>query len=158
MLGELVAVASNHVFVDRILIDERWRWIRPMLLILGLSAAYRLMAGAVQYTTLRRLRKALSATHSARFFWHVLRLPTLFYQQRFAGDVSSRVDGNSQVADLVTGQLATALVGLLMVVFYGAVMFTLDPPLAVLGMVIGALNLAAIAAATRILTEENFKV
>ena len=67
-----------------------------------------------------RLKKSLAATHSARFVWHVLRLPTAFYQQRYAGDIASRVDGNSAVADLVSGPLATTVVGMLMVVVYGA--------------------------------------
>ena len=91
-------------------------WIRPLLLAMGLTLVFRLLIGSIQLAGLRRLKQSLAATHSARFVWHVLRLPTAFYQQRYAGDIASRVDGNSAVADLVSGPLATTLVGLLMVV------------------------------------------
>ncbi len=88
----------------------------------------------------------------------MLRLPTAFYQQRYAGDIASRVDGNSAVADLVSGPLATTLVGLLMVVIYGGVMLAFDPVLAAVGVVLGAVNMAGIAAVQRILADENIKV
>ena len=88
----------------------------------------------------------------------VLRLPTAFYQQRYAGDIASRVDANSAVADLVSGPLAPTLVGLLMVVIYGGVMFAFDPALAAVGVALGALNMAGITAVQRVLADENIKV
>ncbi len=81
-----------------------------------------------------------------------------FYQQRYAGDIASRVDGNSAVADLVSGPLATTLVGLLMVVIYGGVMLAFDPVLAAVGVAVGVLNMPGIAAAQRMLADESIKV
>ncbi len=133
MAAELVTATFNPLFVDQILVAERRQWIRPLLLAMGLTLLFRLLIGFLQLAGLRRLKQSLAATHSARFVWHVLRLPTVFYQQRYAGDIASRVDGNSAVADLVSGPLATTLVGLLMVVIYGAVMLAFDPVLAAVG-------------------------
>ncbi len=158
MAAELVTATFSPLFVDQIMVAERWPWIRPLLLVMGLTLLFRLLIGSVQLAGLLRLKKSLAATHSARFVWHVLRLPTAFYQQRYAGDIASRVDGNSSVADLVSGPLATTLVGLLMVVVYGAVMFAFDPLLAAVGVVLGALNMVGIAAAQRFLADENIKV
>ena len=158
MAAELVTATFSPLFVDQIMVGERWPWIRPLLLVMGLTLLFRLLIGSVQLAGLLRLKKSLAATHSARFVWHVLRLPTAFYQQRYAGDIASRVDGNSSVADLVSGPLATTLVGLLMVVVYGAVMFAFDPLLAAVGVVLGALNMVGIATAQRVLADENIKV
>ena len=124
---------------------------------MGLTLAFRLLVGSVQLTGLRRLQQTLASSHSARFVWHVLRLPVAFYQQRYAGDIAGRVDGNSAVADLISGPLATTIVGLLMIVFYGGVMFVFDPVLAAVGMAVGALNMAGIAVAQRLLVDENIK-
>ncbi len=158
MAAELVTATFNPLFVDQILVAERRQWIRPLLLAMGLTLLFRLLIGFIQLAGLRRLKQSLAATHSARFVWHVLRLPTAFYQQRYAGDIASRVDGNSAVADLVSGPLATTLVGLLLVVIYGGVMFAFDPLLAAVGVALGALNMAGIAAVQRVLADENIKV
>jgi ABC-type bacteriocin/lantibiotic exporter with double-glycine peptidase domain len=44
--------------------------------------------------------------------WHVLRLPVEFFGQRFAGDVSARIDSNDKVAALLAGGLSTNFVNL----------------------------------------------
>jgi len=43
---------------------------------------------------------------SAGFYQHVLNLPARFYAQRFAGEISSRVGINTDVADVLSGELA----------------------------------------------------
>ncbi|MFO0953026.1 MAG: cysteine peptidase family C39 domain-containing protein [Isosphaeraceae bacterium] len=155
---ELVAASYNLVFVDQILVEERRHWIRPLLLAMGVTAAVRVAAGEVQLGALRRLKLGLAMTHSARFLWHVLRLPVGFFQQRYAGDVASRVDGNSLVADLISGQLATTIVGLLMAGLYAAVIWEFDPALTVVGVTLGCLNLVGISAAARLLSDEHLKI
>ena len=151
-------MAFSPLFVDQILLAERRHWIRPLLLAMGLTLVFRLSIGSMQLSGLRRLKQALAASHSSRFVWHVLRLPITFYQQRYAGEIANRVDANSAVADLVTGSFATTLVGLLMVVFYGAVMLVFDPVLAGVGAAVGALNMIAMAIAQRLLTDESIKI
>ncbi|MFO0909216.1 MAG: NHLP family bacteriocin export ABC transporter peptidase/permease/ATPase subunit [Isosphaeraceae bacterium] len=158
VLCELVAASYHLIFVDQILVEERTTWLRPLLLAMTVTVAFRLIAGWVQLRSLRRLKLSLAMVHSAKFLWQVLRLPFAFYQQRYAGDVSSRVESNSQVADLVSGQLATTMVGLLMVVFYAAVMIAFDPLLAGAGLLIGSLNLAAISFSSQFLSDENLKI
>jgi NHLM bacteriocin system ABC transporter peptidase/ATP-binding protein/NHLM bacteriocin system ABC transporter ATP-binding protein len=157
MVAELVTITFSPMFVDQILVAERHDWIRPLLAAMGLTLAFRLAMGSIQLEGLRRLQRTLASSHSARFVWHVLRLPIAFYQQRYAGDIAGRVDGNSAVADLISGPLATTIVGLLMIVFYGGVMLAFDPVLAAVGMCVGVLNLAGIAAADRLLVDANIQ-
>ncbi len=135
---DLVVASFNLIFVDQILAEERSTWVRPLLTAMGVTAVFRVLAGWLQQGTLRRLKVGLALTHSARFLWHALRLPVAFYQQRFAGEVAGRVDGNSMVADLIAGPLATTGVGLLMLVLYAAVMLSFDPWLAAVGAAVGA--------------------
>ena len=158
MICELVAATYNLVFVDQLLVEERWGWIRPLLLAMGGTAAFRVLAGWLQLNALRRLKLGLAVTESSKFLWHALRLPLSFYQQRYVGEVSSRVEGNSLVAGLISGQLATTLVGMAVGVFYAIVMVKFDPMLALVGLGMGCLNLMAIAAASRLLADENLKV
>jgi NHLM bacteriocin system ABC transporter peptidase/ATP-binding protein len=158
MACELIAASYNLIFVDQILIENRWSWIRPLLFIMGLTAVLHALVAVIQRRSLRELKLSVAVVYSSKFLWHVLRLPITFYQQRYAGDISSRVESNSVVADLISGQLATTMVGLLMVVFYAAVTLAFNPLLTVVGVAIGCLNLAGIALASRLLAEESLKI
>lgn len=158
MAADVVGAAFPLIFVDQLLIEGRYGWIRPLVLAMAVTALFRLVALATQRRALLRLGRGLATVHSSRFVWHVLRLPIAFYQQRYAGDVSGRVDSNSSVADILSGELATTIVGLIMIAFYAAVMWAFDPLLAALGVVFGMLNLLGIAAVSRHLADENLKL
>ena len=82
----------------------------------------------------------LATVGSTRFFWHVLRLPMEFFSQRFGGDIVSRVEINGTVASLLSGELATSLVSLLLVGFFAALMFQYDVVLTLLGIGVALLN------------------
>jgi NHLM bacteriocin system ABC transporter peptidase/ATP-binding protein/NHLM bacteriocin system ABC transporter ATP-binding protein len=155
---ELVSATFPIVFIDQVLIGGRHASLRPLLLAMALAAAFRVAVGALQQGSLLRLKMSRALVDSARFLWHTLRLPIAFFQQRYAGDVAGRVEGNTWVADLISGPLATTAVGLLMLAFYAAMTFTIDPTLTAVGVAIGGLNLLGIAAVDRALTEEQLKI
>jgi NHLM bacteriocin system ABC transporter peptidase/ATP-binding protein len=72
-----------------------------------------------------------------------------FFGQRYAGEVSNRVGLNDQVANLLTGQLATTVLSLVSVVFYAALMFSYNVPLTVIGIFIAALNMVVLRVVSR---------
>ena len=158
MVGELVAATFPLIYIDQVLIGGRRGTLRPLLLAMALAAAFRVGVGALQQGALLRLKMGRALAGSARFLWHVLRLPIAFYQQRYAGDIASRVDANTSVADLISGPLATTAVGLLMLVFYAAMTLAIDPALMAVGVAIGAANLLGIAAVDRVLAEEQLRI
>ncbi|HEX8904659.1 MAG TPA: ATP-binding cassette domain-containing protein, partial [Longimicrobiaceae bacterium] len=93
---------------------------------------------------LLRLETRLSLSGSGRFLWHVLRLPIGFFTQRYAGEIGSRVGVGDRVAQLLSGELATTLLSLLVIIFYAAVMLQYDPLLTAVGVLVAALNVAAL--------------
>lgn len=140
----LAVPVFSKVFVDSVLLEGRQDWLRPLLLAMSLTA---LALGALtwlQQTYLLRLETRMAVGASSRFLWHVLRLPVEFFSQRYAGDVSARVGINDRVAQLLSRDLATNALGVLMVVFFAAVLFTYDPVLTGIGILIASLNVAAL--------------
>ncbi len=140
----LATPVFSKVFIDSVLLENRRDWLPPLLLAMGLAA---LMTGALtwlQQAYLLRLETRMAVGASSRFLWHVLRLPTEFFSQRYAGDISSRVAINDRVAQLLSRDLATNALGALMIVFFAAVLFQYDAVLTLVGIAIVSLNVAAL--------------
>lgn len=78
---------------------------------------------------------------SSRFLWHILRLPVSFYAQRFAGEISNRSSLNDQVAEVLSGKLATTAIDAVMIIFYALIMFQYDLVLTLLTIIFAAVNI-----------------
>ena len=115
--GVLVPVFSR-VFVDQILVRSLQDWLVPLLLGMGLTALLRAALSALQVRALLRARTRLAIDGARATLWRLLRLPTLFFSQRFAGELADRLDLNDGVAALLTGELAQAVLGLITATFF----------------------------------------
>ena len=94
----------------------------------------------LQQKYLLRLEIKLAISMSSKFFWHVLKLPITFFQQRFAGEIGSRVLLNDKIAVLLSGQLATTMLNLVMILFYALVMFQYNVMLTLIVIFITMIN------------------
>ncbi|MES1240550.1 MAG: NHLP family bacteriocin export ABC transporter peptidase/permease/ATPase subunit [Acidobacteriota bacterium] len=140
----LAVPVFSKLFVDGVLLEGHVEWLRPLLLAMSFTALTLGLLTWLQQAYLLRLETRLAVGASSRFFWHVLRLPTEFFSQRYAGDISARVGINDRVAQLLSRDLATNTLGALLVVFYAAVLFRTDPVLTLVGVLIASLNVAAL--------------
>jgi ATP-binding cassette, subfamily C, bacterial len=122
----LILPVFTQIFVDEILIQGRQYWLRPLLVAMAIAAIVQGGLTLLQLRYLRRLKIKLAVGMSSRFLWHILRLPMSFYAQRFAGEISSRTRLNDQVADLLSGKLATTAIDIVMLGFYIIVMSRYD--------------------------------
>ncbi len=154
----LIVPSFQSTFVDEILGKDQRGWILWFLAAMALTAAFNALLSWVQTYYLLRFQTKLALTSSARFFWHVLRLPPEFYAQRFAGEISSRVALNDSVASLLSGRLAKAALNCLMIVFYGVVMWLYEPNLTVLVVILAALNFLTLSTVSRLRTDMNMRL
>ncbi|ODH02076.1 NHLP family bacteriocin export ABC transporter peptidase/permease/ATPase [Nostoc sp. KVJ20] len=125
LVGMAVPVFSQ-IFVDEILVEQRLDWLNPLLVAMAIASVMQGCLTLLRLRYLRRLKIKLSVGMSSRFLWHLLRLPVGFYAQRFAGEITSRMSLNDQVANVLSGQLTTTVIDVVMVVFYAILMFQYD--------------------------------
>ncbi len=140
-LAGLVEPVFSQVFVDEILIEGRQAWLRPLLLGMAITAVFQGGLTLLRLRYLRRLKIKLSVGMSGSFLWHILRLPMSFYAQRFAGEISDRTRLNDQVANVLSGHLATTVIDTVMVIFYILVMFQYDEILTSIVVGFAAINI-----------------
>jgi ABC-type bacteriocin/lantibiotic exporter with double-glycine peptidase domain len=145
----LVIPAFSRVFIDNILVGLQQQWMRPLLVVMAVTAILRGFLTWLQQWSLLRLESKLALGASARFFWHILRLPSEFFAQRYAGDVSARVDINDRIATLLAGDLATNFANVLMVGIYALLLFRYDAMLAAVGVALAAVNLIVLGIVSR---------
>jgi ATP-binding cassette subfamily C protein len=140
-IAGMVIPVFSQVFVDEILVQGRQQWLRPLLLGMILTAVLQGLLTLLRLRYLRRLKVKLAIGMSSRFLWHILRLPVGFYAQRFAGEISNRTSLNDQVADALSGQLATTAIDAVMVLFYTLIMIQYDRVLTLLVMGLAGVNI-----------------
>jgi len=147
----------SRVYVDSILVKGLQSWLRPLLLVMALTIALKAVLTYLQQRILAKLATKLSVTSSGKFFWHVVRLPMFFFGQRYAGEIASRVAINDRVAALLSGDLATSLVNLLLIVFYAALMWYYDHVLTMIGVAVAVANLLVLRYVSRRSADLNRK-
>ncbi len=140
LIGMVVPVFSQ-VFVDEILVQNRQQWLRPLLIGMAFATILQGLLTSLRLRYLRRLKIKLSVGMSSRFLWHILRLPVGFYAQRYAGEISNRTTLNDQVADILSGQLASTVIDAVMMIFYALVMLQYDPVLTAIVASFAAINI-----------------
>lgn len=157
LVGIAVPVFSQ-IFVDEILVEQRFDWLNPLLVAMALAAVLQGCLTLLRLRYLRRLKIKLSVGMSSRFLWHLLRLPVGFYAQRFAGEITNRISLNDQVADVISGQLTTTLIDGVMVIFYSIIMFQYDWLLTLIVIALASINILTLALVSRQRVDLNQKL
>jgi NHLM bacteriocin system ABC transporter peptidase/ATP-binding protein len=141
VLPGLAIPAMAAVYLDSVVIEGRYDWFRPLIIAMVATLILKLVLQGVQQVYIRRLRLALIARMNSQFFWHLLRLPTGFYTQRFPGEIVNRMELNYKLAQVVAGPLASTMVDLLTMVIYGAVLLMFNVPLTLIATALTVFNL-----------------
>jgi NHLM bacteriocin system ABC transporter peptidase/ATP-binding protein len=158
VLPGLVIPVFTKVFVDEVLVQKFDNWVRPLLLAMLITMILMACLSWIKSYYLARFRMVLGITTASQFFWHILRLPVVFYSQRSAGEIASRAGINDRVAGLLAGQIAEAFLNVLMVVFYAALMLFYDWLLTMIGVIIAIFNIVYMRYMSKRQAEANQKL
>ncbi|TDO95270.1 NHLM bacteriocin system ABC transporter peptidase/ATP-binding protein [Halanaerobium saccharolyticum] len=137
--GLLIPIFSR-IFIDEILIKNNIDWRSALLFGMIGTAFFRGLLTWFQQHYLLKLESKVSISSSAKYLWHILRLPIEFFSQRSAGDISSRVSSNNKIAVLLSRELATTFFSLITIVFYFFLMLKYDPLLTLIGVTAAVIN------------------
>ena len=139
----LVIPGFAKLFVDDFLVRRMDTWIGPLLGAMAIAFVANVGLTWMQQRYLLRLETKISTILSARFLWHVLRLPIEFFNQRYTGDTVARIRSSDTIAFLISGGLGTSAVNFLMIGFYAVVMALYDWLLTVIALAFAIVNVAA---------------
>lgn len=155
VIPSAVAPVLTRLYIDGLLVSGKTSWLQPLLMAMAAVIILKGVTTFFQQRSLLRLETRLALGSSSRFFWHVLRLPMEFFAQRFAGEIGSRIEVNDRVATILSGELATNIVNLLLIGFYAALMWQYDATLTSVGIAIALLNLIYLRYVSRTRADNN---
>ncbi|NRA89988.1 MAG: NHLP family bacteriocin export ABC transporter peptidase/permease/ATPase subunit [Simkaniaceae bacterium] len=127
----------TRIFVDNILVTNVLPWKGQFLMAIFIALALAGILTWLQQYFLNRLNVKMAIKFSSDFLWYILRLPVSFYYQRFPAEIANRVGQNNLAVQMLTGVLATPTIQVILVVFYGIVMFMYDFSVALIGILAG---------------------
>jgi NHLM bacteriocin system ABC transporter peptidase/ATP-binding protein len=136
----LVVPAYSMIFVDDFLVAGR-DIILPLLVAMALTGVIIGVLTWLRDKHLLRMETKLALSTSSQFFWHVLRLPMQFFTQRYSGEISARIEANDRIARLLSGELATTLLNVVLIAFYAVLMVQYDVILTLIGVAAALLNI-----------------
>jgi NHLM bacteriocin system ABC transporter peptidase/ATP-binding protein len=137
----LIIPIFSKVFIDDVILSNRQDWLIPLLIGMLLTALLRSSLTWMREYYLLRFETKLSVQNASKYLWHVLHLPVVFFTQRYAGDISSRMKNNDHIATMLAGRVATTLLSALMVVFYLVLMVYYNLTLTLIALGAALLNI-----------------
>ncbi|MBD2694674.1 NHLP family bacteriocin export ABC transporter peptidase/permease/ATPase subunit [Anabaena catenula] len=157
-IPRLAVPAFSQVFIDEVLVQNRQEWLRPLLLGMIITGVLRALLARLRLTYLRRLMVKLSVSMSGQFLWHILRLPVGFYAQRYAGEISSRVQINDSVAEVLSGRLATTVIDSVMMFLYLIIMIQYNLVLSAIAVSFAAINILGLQLLSQARVDTNLRL
>lgn len=124
----------EQVFLDDILLNQDYTWLKWLLLIMILTAIYNAYFTYINARIKLFLKSKMSLMSTDKMIAHLLRLPMDFFEQRFAGDIASRVQNNASVSDFLAGQLIGTIISLITAFVYFIIMMLYSPILSLVGL------------------------
>ncbi len=140
----MISPVFVQFFIDEILIDKEKSWLWILLLGMGITS---LLRGILEYLKnyyLSALETKMSVSTASHFFWHVLRLPITFFQQRYIGDVAQRLESNERVSKMLSHEVAKNVLEGFLGVFYWILMLFYSPLLAFIALFLAFINIFAL--------------
>ncbi|MGW8761508.1 NHLP family bacteriocin export ABC transporter peptidase/permease/ATPase subunit [Streptomyces sp. NPDC055815] len=136
--------ALSRTYIDMFLIGNQTSLLGVVFAAMATALVLTATLTGLQQANLLRGRIIASTLGSARFLRHLLRLPLAFYAQRNPADLVQRLQSNDAVAETLARDLAAAAVDAVVVLLYAVLLWTYDPQLTVVGVLIALLNVVAL--------------
>lgn len=131
----------TQVFMDDVLTMKHRPWLFEIMLGMAIAWFLQMILHFFRSWCLLRWQGSLALRMCSRFFEHVLRLPIDFFQQRFTGDIVSRLRLGEEITTFVTGPFAQVALDFLVAVLYLVLLVIYDPLLTAFGVVFTCGNL-----------------
>ncbi len=154
----LVLPILSQVFIDDILTAGYTDWLIRFLVFMGGCLVLKECLSFYRSIILMKLKNKMSLISGYKFFSHMMRLPIAFFDQRYAGDLVSRMDNNNDINDFIAGNFAETVLDIFTALFYLVILLLYSPLLTAIGL--GSILVSTVVAvfANRVVANATIKL
>ena len=131
--GMVVPIFSQF-FIDEILLGTHDDWMSAFLAVMGFTILFKQGLTYWRGMLLEKFQNKMALMSAHEFLSHMLRLPMSFFDQRYSGDLSQRVENNNSVSEFLAGDLAETVLNIFVAAFYLIVLLIYSPVLTIIGI------------------------
>ena len=153
----LILPVLSQMFVDDILTRGYTDWLTKILVFMAVLVALKFGLQYYRDLVLQKLKSKLTLTSGIGFLTHMLHLPMNFFDQRFAGDLVSRMGNNTEVSAFLAGDLAETVLNILVAAFYLIILLFYSPIMTLIGLINVAVCIGLVALSRQFLSEASIK-
>lgn len=158
IVPQLAQPVFTQVFLDDILSGRHKEWMTDVTLLMLVVFVIEALLVWLRCWCLTKWQTRITIAESSRFFWHLLRLPMDFFQQRFSSEVASRVGYVENVAGVLTGSAATAVLDFFIALFFLVLLLHYNVTLTIIGVGFSLISVLVLFAIRPHLLEMAMKV
>lgn len=155
--GLMIPVLSQ-IFLDDILTGGNIEWF-PGFIVVMLSVII-INSGLNLYRSLilQKLQNKMTLVSAHKFLSHLFRLPIVFFDQRYAGDLAGRVNNNNNISAFLAGELAETILNLLVAIFYLILLLIYNPILTIIGIANLVINIITVQLSSKTISNITMKL
>lgn len=158
LVFKLASPVMGQIFLDDILTGRHPDWMVNLMLAMTLSFILSGILSFLRSWCLTRWQEKITLADSSSFFWHLLKLPMDFFQQRFAGEIASRASFTESIAAVLSGSAATCVLDFLTALFFLILLYEYSPSLTLIGVSFSLVDLGVFFYLRRRMTDLSMRV
>ena len=134
LICQLASPVMGQIFLDDILTGKHPDWMTNLMLAMTLSFLVSGLLSFMRSWCLTKWQEKITLCESSKFFWHLLKLPMEFFQQRFAGEIASRAGFTESIAAVLSNSAAVCVLDFATAVFFLFLLLEYSPALTLIGV------------------------
>lgn len=145
----ILASVFPQVFLDDIIVDGSYSWMKWLLLIMACTMVFKGYFYYIKEKTELMLKSKMTLLSSDEMLTHMFRLPMVFFEQRFAGDLVQRVQNNAAVSNFLAGELVGLAISFFTSFIYLLLMLCYSPKMALVGVAFSLMTILLVYMTTK---------
>lgn len=155
--GLLFPVLSQ-VFMDDVLVGGNTSWFSKLILFMCATVFLQVALTVYRNLVLTKFQKKMVLLSAREFIYNMFRLPISFFDQRYVGDLSGRVNNNANVSVFLAGELAETILNIFVAVFYLVLLLIYSPLLTAIAVSTVVINLIVVKITSGIFSTISIKL
>lgn len=154
----LILPVLSQTFIDDVLCNGYKDWLTKILVFMGSCIVFKVALSYYRSMLLQKLKSVMCTISGTQFLTHMFQLPITFFDQRYTGDLVSRIQNNKDVDNFLAGDFAETFLNILIALFYLVVLFLYSWQMTIVGIVNIVLCVGIVMLSNKTVAESSVKM